>query len=49
VFGDVNDPDSDVSRLRRHDLAYHVLEDLNVKPNVTYVARLRNTRSENRG
>ena len=49
VFGDMNDPDSEVSRNRKHDLGYHVLEDLLVKPNVTYIARLRNTHSEEIG
>ena len=46
VFGDANNPDSKVSKLREHGLGYHVLEELNVKPNVTYIAKLRNTRSE---
>ncbi len=46
VFGNMNDPASAVSRYREHDLAYHVLEDLNVRPNVTYLARLRNTHTE---
>jgi Fe-S-cluster-containing dehydrogenase component len=47
VFGNMNDPHSTVSRYREHDLGYHVLEDLNVRPNVTYLARLRNTHTEN--
>jgi Fe-S-cluster-containing dehydrogenase component/anaerobic selenocysteine-containing dehydrogenase len=42
-FGDLNDPDSDVSKLRDHNLGYHVLEALNVRPNIAYIARLRNT------
>lgn len=46
VFGDMNDPNSAVSKYRNHDLAYYVLEDLNIKPNVTYIAKLRNTHSE---
>lgn len=45
-FGDVNDINSDVAKLRKHDLSYHVLEELNVKPNVTYIAKLRNIHSE---
>ena len=49
TFGDMNDRSSEVSRLRAHDLGYHVLEDLNVRPNVTYIARLRNVQSENNG
>ncbi len=46
VFGDSNDVNSKVSKYRKHDLAYHVLEELNVRPNVTYLAKLRNTHSE---
>lgn len=41
-FGDMNDPNSTVSKLRKHDLGYHVLEVLDVKPSVTYVAKLNN-------
>jgi len=46
VFGDANDPESRISKLRKHNLAYHVLEELNIKPNVTYIAKLRNTHPE---
>jgi len=46
VFGNTNDPQSAVARLREHPLGYHVLEELNVRPNVTYLARLRNIHSE---
>lgn len=46
VFGDANDPESRISKLREHTLAYHVLEELNIKPNVTYIAKLRNTHPE---
>jgi hypothetical protein len=38
----MNDPNSTVSKLRKHDLGYHVLEVLDVKPSVTYVAKLNN-------
>lgn len=46
VFGNVNDPNSDISRLVKHNLGYKVLEVLGVKPNVTYLAKLRNTNAE---
>lgn len=46
VFGDMNDENSAVNKLRKHNLAYHVLEETNVKPNVTYIAKLRNIHSE---
>lgn len=46
VFGDANDPNSVVSKYREHKLGYDVLHDLNVRPNVTYLAKLRNTHTE---
>jgi molybdopterin-containing oxidoreductase family iron-sulfur binding subunit len=46
VFGNANDPNSAIAHSRDHDLGYHVLEDLNVRPNVTYLARLRNIHME---
>ena len=42
LFGDLNDPDSKVSKLTKANLGYRALEILNVKPNVTYTAKLRN-------
>ncbi len=42
VFGDLNDPDSRIAKLRESGRAFHVLESLNVKPNVSYLARVRN-------
>lgn len=46
VFGDSNDKNSKLYKYRNHELGYHVLEVLNVRPNVTYLAKLRNTHSE---
>lgn len=46
VFGDMNDPESDISRYRKHSLGYYILEDVNTRPNVTYIARLRNSHPE---
>ena len=45
-FGDINDKESEFHKYRNHDLGYYVLEELNIKPNVTYIAKLRNTHSE---
>ncbi|RPI04699.1 MAG: 4Fe-4S dicluster domain-containing protein [Ignavibacteriae bacterium] len=42
VFGDMNDSSSNIARYRKHPLGYSVLEELNVRPNVTYIAKLRN-------
>jgi molybdopterin-containing oxidoreductase family iron-sulfur binding subunit len=41
VFGDLADPDSQVSRLQRGPRAYQVLEELGTRPNVVYLKRLR--------
>jgi molybdopterin-containing oxidoreductase family iron-sulfur binding subunit len=46
VFGDLNDKESEVAGMRENKLAYHVLEELYIKPNVTYIAKLKNTHSE---
>ena len=40
VFGDTKDPASQVSRLREDHRGYHILEDLNVRPAVTYLAKV---------
>ncbi len=46
MFGDENDKNSIIHKYRNHELAYYVLEDLNTRPNVTYLAKLRNTETE---
>ena len=43
TFGDLNNPNSDVSRLFRNELSYRVLEGLNTDPGVAYLMRVRNT------
>ncbi|MBK8946797.1 MAG: Fe-S-cluster-containing hydrogenase [Ignavibacteriae bacterium] len=45
-FGDMNNKDSFINKYREHELSYHVLEELNVVPNITYIAKIRNTHSE---
>jgi MoCo/4Fe-4S cofactor protein with predicted Tat translocation signal len=42
VFGNTNNPDGDVSKLLKRDLNYIVLEEINVKSNVTYTAKIIN-------
>jgi molybdopterin-containing oxidoreductase family iron-sulfur binding subunit len=43
VFGNINDPDSKVSKLIRDPRAYRILEFLQVKPSVSYLTRVRST------
>jgi len=42
VFGDVNEQESQVKTYTEHELAYTVLDELKVRPNVTYITKLRN-------
>ncbi|MFN9075819.1 MAG: 4Fe-4S dicluster domain-containing protein, partial [bacterium] len=42
VFGDLNDPKSRVAQLVKSKLSYELLEELNTKPRVKYLARVKN-------
>jgi len=42
VFGDLRDPSSRVSKLALSDRGYRVLEELGIRPSVTYLADLTN-------
>ncbi len=42
VFGDKNNPNSEVSKLREDDRAYDLLDHLNVRPSVFYQTKIRN-------
>jgi Fe-S-cluster-containing dehydrogenase component len=45
VFGNLNDPNSRVAKLKQQDRDYTVLEFLLTKPRLTYLARIRNPKS----
>jgi molybdopterin-containing oxidoreductase family iron-sulfur binding subunit len=40
VFGDMRDPASRVAQIRSNPRGYHVLEDTNVRPAITYLAKV---------
>ncbi|RME25994.1 MAG: 4Fe-4S dicluster domain-containing protein, partial [Candidatus Zixiibacteriota bacterium] len=46
TFGNINDPDSKVTRQKKSDRNYNLLEWLNVKPRTSYLAKLRNPNPE---
>jgi len=46
VFGDLNDPNARVTKLKARERSYGLLESLNTRPRTTYMASLRNPNPE---
>jgi MoCo/4Fe-4S cofactor protein with predicted Tat translocation signal len=46
VFGDLNDPKSEISKLTKQKQAFKTLEELNIDPNVSYMTLVRNRKKE---
>ncbi len=41
-FGNILDPDSEIAGIKKHNLNYVLLEELNIRPRLSYLAKLRN-------
>src|SRR5205085_6413710 len=49
IFGNINDPNSKVAKLKAGPRNYALLDDLNTKPRTTYLASVRNPNPELEG
>ena len=46
IFGDKNDPNSEVAKALKSERIYYVLEEINVEPGIGYMTKIRNIDSE---
>ena len=44
-FGDINEKDSEIYKLKENDRAYHLLDTVGTKPNVVYQVKVRNNKN----
>tara|TARA_B100000900_G_scaffold338468_1_gene300633 strand:+ start:4309 stop:7431 length:3123 start_codon:yes stop_codon:yes gene_type:complete len=45
-FGDINEKDSEIAKLKNNKRAYHLLDAVGTKPNVVYQVKVRNTKNK---
>jgi molybdopterin-containing oxidoreductase family iron-sulfur binding subunit len=46
VFGNINDPESRVAKLKKQERNYAMMAELDIRPRTTYLAKVRNPNSE---
>ncbi len=46
VFGDMNDPNSEISKLLKSKRTYRMLDELGIRPSVHYMVKIRNKKHE---
>jgi molybdopterin-containing oxidoreductase family iron-sulfur binding subunit len=46
VFGNINDPDSEIARIKKQNRNYQILAEFNTRPRNSYLARIRNPHPE---